>query len=209
MEKLGVFGGTFNPIHNGHLSLCTQICDALGLSKVLLIPTASPPHKRVDELADGRHRLAMCRLAVQGDPRFFVCDLELRRQGNSYTADTLRELEEIYPNTRFFLLMGTDMFLTVQNWYHAQEIFRRAILVAGARKKGEEELLKEQLSLLEALGAQGRIVPCQVVKLSSTQVRAARKRGENLSGMVPPAVEAYMNENKLYLPKEEKADGNG
>lgn len=70
MEKLGVFGGTFNPIHNGHLSLCTQICDALGLSKVLLIPTAIPPHKRVDELADGRHRLAMCRLAVQGDPRF-------------------------------------------------------------------------------------------------------------------------------------------
>ena len=70
-------------------------------------------------------------------------------------------------------------------------------------------MLKEQLSLLEALGAQGRIVPCQVVKLSSTQVRAARKRGENLSGMVPPAVEAYMNENKLYLPKEEKADGNG
>ena len=109
MEKLGVFGGTFNPIHNGHLSLCTQICDALGLSKVLLIPTAIPPHKRVDGLADGRHRLAMCRLAVQGDPRFFVCDLELRRQGNSYTADTLRELEEIYPNTRFFLLMGTDM----------------------------------------------------------------------------------------------------
>ena len=116
MEKLGVFGGTFNPIHNGHLSLCTQLSDALGLAKVLLIPTAIPPHKRATELADGGQRLAMCRLAVQGDPRFCVCDLELRRQGNSYTADTLRELEALYPDTRMFLLMGTDMFLPVQNW---------------------------------------------------------------------------------------------
>ena len=74
MEKLGVFGGTFNPIHNGHLSLCTQLSDALGLAKVLLIPTAIPPHKRATELADGSQRLAMCRLAVQGDPRFCVCD---------------------------------------------------------------------------------------------------------------------------------------
>ena len=207
--RLGIMGGTFDPIHIGHLACAEQAREAFGLDAVVFIPAGKPAFKLKRDVTPAEQRFEMCRLAVQGDPRFFVCDLELRRQGNSYTADTLRELEEIYPNTRFFLLMGTDMFLTVQNWYHAQEIFRRAILVAGARKKGEEELLKEQLSLLEALGAQGRIVPCQVVKLSSTQVRAARKRGENLSGMVPPAVEAYMNENKLYLPKEEKADGNG
>ena len=208
MEKLGVFGGTFNPIHNGHLSLCTQLSDALGLAKVLLIPTAIPPHKRATELADGSQRLAMCRLAVQGDPRFCVCDLELRRQGSSYTVDTLRELEALYPDTRMFLLMGTDMFLTVQNWYHANEIFRRAVLIAGARQKGEERQLREHLSFLETLGACGKIIPCHVVDISSTEIRAARKQGRTLRGMVPPSVARYIEENKLYLPKEGKVDGN-
>ena len=139
MEKLGIFGGTFNPVHNGHLSLCTQLADALEIPKVLLIPTAIPPHKRAPELASGEHRLAMCRLAAQSDPRFCACDLELRRQGNSYTVETLRELGRLSPSAQLFLLMGTDMFMTVQNWYCACEIFRRAFLVAGARQEGEEK----------------------------------------------------------------------
>ncbi|MDD3192335.1 MAG: nicotinate (nicotinamide) nucleotide adenylyltransferase [Oscillospiraceae bacterium] len=209
MEKLGIFGGTFNPVHNGHLSLCTQLSNALQIPQVLLIPTAVPPHKRAPELADGAQRLAMCRLAAQTDPRFCACDLELRRQGNSYTVETLRELEMLYPHTQFYLLMGTDMFLTVQNWYCAGEIFRRAILVTGARKKGEEEKLTEHLAFLQTLGASGAVIPCQVVEISSTQVRVARKQGRSIREMVPQAVERYIEENGLYLPEEGKVDGNG
>ena len=209
MEKLGVFGGTFNPIHNGHLSLCTQLSNALQIPRVLLIPTAVPPHKQAPDLADGAHRLAMCSLAAQADPRFLACDLELRRSDSSYTVETLRELETLYPDTKIYLFMGTDMFLTVQNWYCAQEIFRRAVLVAGARQKGEEEKLRDHLSYLQKKGAEGRVVCCDVVEISSTQIRAARRQGLPLAGMVPLAVEEYIEEKKLYLPKEEHADGIG
>lgn len=208
MEKLGVFGGTFNPIHNGHLSLCTQLSDALGLAKVLLIPTAIPPHKRATELADGSQRLAMCRLAVQGHPRFAVCDLELRRRKQLYGGYFTGIGSALSRIPGCFLLMGTDMFLTVQNWYHANEIFRRAVLIAGARQKGEERQLREHLSFLETLGACGKIIPCHVVDISSTEIRAARKQGRTLRGMVPPSVARYIEENKLYLPKEGKVDGN-
>ena len=109
MEKLGVFGGTFNPIHNGHLSLCTQLADALGLAKVLLIPTAIPPHKRATELADGSQRLAMCRLAVQGI-RAFACAIWSCAARETAIRRILYGIEALYPDTRMFLLMGTDMF---------------------------------------------------------------------------------------------------
>lgn len=207
MEKLGIFGGTFNPVHNGHLSLCTQLSDALKIPRVLLIPTAIPPHKRAKELASGEDRLSMCRLAAQVDKRFEVSDLELRRQGSSYTVETLRQLEPLYPDTRFYLFLGTDMFLTVQNWYLAEEIFRRAVLVAGARHEGDEGLLRAHLGRLKALGAKGEIVSCQVREISSTQVRFMRKRGGSLRGIVPASVEEYMEKRGLYLPKEGDVDG--
>lgn len=95
--KIGVFGGTFNPIHQGHLSLATQFADRLGLDRVLLIPTAIPPHKSAQDLAPAEHRLNLCRLAAKTDPRFVPCDLELRREGPSYTVMTLRELRNAYP----------------------------------------------------------------------------------------------------------------
>lgn len=209
MEKLGIFGGTFNPIHNGHLSLCVQLADALKIPRVLLIPTAIPPHKRAKELASGQQRFAMCRLAAEADARFAVSDLELRRRGSSYTVETLRQLEAMYPNTRFYLFLGTDMFLTVQSWYLAQEIFKRAFLVAGARHEGDERLMKAHLVRLKELGAQGEIIPCRVREISSTQVRAMRKKGDSLKGLVPPAVEEYIKSNGLYLPKEDGEDADG
>ncbi len=209
MDRLGIFGGTFNPIHNGHLSLCVQLADALDIPRVLLIPTAIPPHKRVKELASGEQRLAMCRLAAQADARFAVSDLELRRQGSSYTVETLRQLEAMYPDTRLYLFLGTDMFLTVQSWYRAEEIFKRAFLAAGARHEGDEHLMKEHLARLKGLGAQGEIVPCRVREISSTQVRAMRKEGRSLRGIVPPAVVEYMENRGLYLPKEGGGDADG
>lgn len=209
MKKLGIFGGTFNPVHNGHLSLCGQLADALKIPRVLLIPTAIPPHKQAKELADEKHRLAMCRLAAQADERFMVSDLELRRRGSSYTVETLRQLEGLYPGTRFFLFLGTDMFLTVQNWYCAEEIFKRAFLAAGARHEGDGRLMKEHLARLKALGAEGEVIPCRVREISSTQVRAARKTGGSLEGLVPPAVEEYIKREGLYLPKGDSEDADG
>lgn len=203
MKQLGIFGGTFNPIHNGHLSLCTQLCGALEIPEVLLIPTAIPPHKRAEDLVPGPQRMDMCELAAKEDPRFLVSDLELRRKGNSYTVETLRQLEKQYPYTRMYLFMGTDMFLTVQNWYEANEIFRRAVLVAGARRWDEEEQLKEHAQKLTDLGAACHVVSCKPMDVSSTQVRALCKKGADITGLVPDAVADYIRTNHLYGSKED------
>ena len=151
--KIGVFGGTFNPIHQGHLSLATQFADRLGLDRVLLIPTAIPPDKSAQDLAPAEHRLNLCRLAAKTDPRFVPCDLELRREGPSYTVMTLRELRNAYPKEdEFFLLMGSDMFLTFESWYMAGEIALLCTLCGGARDGGELEALQAKEKEYRARG---------------------------------------------------------
>lgn len=114
-RRLGVFGGTFNPIHNGHLRLLQGAREALELDRVLVIPTKQPPHKRPQQLASDEDRLAMCRLAVEGLSGVEVSDLEIRRGGLSYTADTLAELRRRYPDSTLYLLVGGDMFLTIDS----------------------------------------------------------------------------------------------
>ena len=135
--KVGIFGGTFNPIHNGHLSLIAHLIEALALDELLLIPTAVPPHKESDCVIDARHRLAMCRLAVQDNPKVHVSDIEIQRGGKSYTIDTLRLLAVERPQDTLILLVGSDMFYTVEEWRCAAEIMRLADIVAIPRETDE------------------------------------------------------------------------
>ena len=132
MRKLAMFGGTFNPIHNAHIGLARAFADSLGLDAVLLIPTRPAPQGSAGH-RPGEDRLAMCRLAAEEDGRFAVSDLELRRAGPSYSADTLKALQSIYPDASLYFIMGADMFLTVQNWVRPQEIYARAVLCSAPR----------------------------------------------------------------------------
>ena len=124
--KTGICGGTFNPIHNGHLHIVEEFRRGLGLDRVLLIPTRVPPHKAAPDLASAGERFAMCRLAAQGKPWLELSDIEMRREGKSYTAETLEELSALYPQDQFYLLMGEDMFLTLGRWYRPETIFSLA-----------------------------------------------------------------------------------
>ena len=124
--KTGIYGGTFNPIHNGHLHIVEEFRRGLGLDRVLLIPTRVPPHKAAPDLASAGERFAMCRLAAQGKPWLELSDIEMRREGKSYTAETLEELSVLYPQDQFYLLMGEDMFLTLGRWYRPETIFSLA-----------------------------------------------------------------------------------
>ena len=197
--KIGVFGGTFNPIHVGHLSLATQFADQLGLDRVLLIPTAIPPHKPAQDLAPAEHRLNLCRLAAKTDPRFVPCDLELRREGPSYTVMTLRELRNTYPKEdEFFLLMGSDMFLTFESWFMAGEIALLCTLCGGARNQGELEALQTKGKEYRARSWNCRVLDIQVKPLSSTQVRKKVRQGEPVEGLLPPQGEEYIRQNGLY-----------
>ena len=131
--KTGIYGGTFNPIHNGHLHIVEEFRRGLGLDRVLLIPTRVPPHKAAPDLASAGERFAMCRLAAQGKPWLELSDIEMRREGKSYTAETLEELSALYPQDQFYLLMGEDMFLTLGRWYRPETIFSLASVCTTPR----------------------------------------------------------------------------
>ena len=195
--KIGILGGTFNPIHNSHIYLARQFYQALGLDELLLIPTYTPPHKEAADLAAPAHRLAMCGLAAQAEG-FAVCDYEINRAEKSYSYKTLAYLAEQYPGAELFFLMGADMFLTVQHWYKTQEIYRYATLCAAARQPQELAALQAHQPLLEAQGARTVVLPVEAKPLSSTEIRAKAGRGESIDDLVPPAVAEYIKAYGLY-----------
>ena len=190
--KTGIYGGTFNPIHNGHLHIVEEFRRGLGLDRVLLIPTRVPPHKAAPDLASAGERFAMCRLAAQGKPWLELSDIEMRREGKSYTAETLEELSALYPQDQFYLLMGEDMFLTLGRWYRPETIFSLASVCTTPRSPdGLDALRQKALEYTGQFQARCFLEHIPYLPISSTQVRQAVARGEDVSGLVPQAVAAY------------------
>ncbi len=143
--RTGVYGGTFNPIHRGHVHILREFIKRLDLRRVLLIPDGTPPHKRAEDLAPPEDRVEMCRLAVQELDIVEISQMELARPGKSFTSDTLTELHGLYPRDELYFLMGEDMFLTVDKWHDAPTIFRLAVLCASPRSpEGYKRLLEKE-----------------------------------------------------------------
>ena len=198
--KTGIYGGTFNPIHKGHIHILREFIRRLGLQRVLLIPAGTPPHKQAPHLASGPDRAAMCRLAAEDIPqaRVIVSEIELNRPGKSYTCDTLKELEALYPRDELYFLMGEDMFLTVDKWYQPKEIFARAVLCASPRSPQGLLRLQEKRRELEALGARCLVEDIEFWDISSTMVREQAEAKGDISGLVPPGVAKYIAEHHIY-----------
>lgn len=213
MERIGIYGGTFNPPHIGHLQAAKQAVKALGLSKLLIIPAYAPPHKAVlpENSPTAQQRLEMLRIAAAGCPEIEVSDLELRREGVSYSWETVEAVKRQYPDAELVLLMGTDMFLTFEGWMHPEEILKNASLGVFYRgDKGEQPAIAKKKTEMEAKGVTVYLVRNDVIPISSTQMRrllAFRCAGEFL----PEGVLDYIRENRLYdtrtnwknLPMEE------
>ncbi len=177
--SLGILGGTFNPIHTGHIRLARYVQETLKLDRVLVIPDRIPPHKEARELLPGKDRLELCRIACAPYPELEVSDMELRREGNSYTVDTLKALKEKYPKASLTLIVGSDMFLTIDSWKNSGEIFRLAQICTGAREPADILRLEKKKVELEKLGAVCRILDLPVFQVSSTQIRKAVSLGAN------------------------------
>lgn len=197
-ERIAVLGGTFNPIHNAHLFLADAFYHALQLSRVLVIPTGVPPHKAAPDLASGRDRLEMCRLAVQDRPYCQVSDMELAREGKSYTVETLRTLHGEYPEAGFYFIMGADMFLTLDHWYRAEEILALATVCAAPRDEVSAARLNQHAKKLESMGGSACILKEYPPDISSTQVRTLLRQGKSVKGLVPEAVEEYIKNKQIY-----------
>lgn len=220
-KTVAIYGGAFNPIHWGHLALALHMQQALRPDHFFLMPSADSPHKQVDKAdqVSGEHRLAMCRLAAAelkelqqsgaplpletasldaSLPPLEVSAFEVDRGGVSYTVDTLSAFSQHYPAAVLFLVMGGDMFLTVDKWRRAPDIFCLSHLVAAARTSDEHQRLLQKAQELEALGAHCRVYPFPVLELSSTQVREQLRSGQSLENYIPSSVAKYIEEHKLY-----------
>ncbi len=196
--KIGILGGTFNPPHLGHIGLASCGADQLGLDLVLLVPTLIPPHKENPRVtATAEQRWEMTCLAAQADPRFRADDCELRRGGKSYTYDTVSALQEAYPDARTVFLCGTDMFLSLESWYRAEELLKRTAFAVAPRHPGEcAQLEAQQIYLKKTYGTESTVLNCTVREISSTQLRTW-DRGA-WKQFLPPSVMAYIEKNGLY-----------
>ena len=197
--RVGIYGGTFAPVHNGHVAAAKAFMEQMKLDYLFIIPTCLPPHKQVDFVDDPIYRLHMCELAFKDTDGVVISDTEIARGGKSYTYDTLKALSR--PDTRLFLLCGTDMVLTFDTWYKFEEIFKLCYPVY-VRRENDPILTKKIVDKIteyyNKYGVMFRRIVTDPIEISSTQIRKAIAKGEDISNMVPPAVEKFIYENRIY-----------
>ena len=211
-RRVGLFGGTFNPIHLGHLRGAEEIREAFGLEEVVFIPAALPPHKVTEKIIEADHRLEMIKLATQKNPHFSTSDVELKRSGKSYSIDTIRYFREKYPISPSFIL-GRDAFVEIETWKQFQDLFSLCNFIVmtrpGSSKSSSPSFLPR--SLISAFrydqeaGAWIHFSGCMLffkeinfLDISSTKVRELIEKEESVRYLVPPDVEDYVRMHGLY-----------
>jgi nicotinate-nucleotide adenylyltransferase len=196
--RIGILGGTFNPPHLGHLVCSQEAYLQLRLDRVVLIPARVPPHKPVEDEPGIDHRLEMCRLAIAGDEqRFEVSDLEARRDGTSYTVDTLEELHANQPESELFLIVGGDVALEFGSWRDPERVLALATLAVVQRPGTGRAAVEQSLSGV-AGGQAARFIAMPEIEISSTMLRERARDGEPTRYLVPDAVRSYIDRYRLY-----------
>jgi len=194
LKRVGLMGGTFDPIHLGHLLLAETARDRCGLDEVWFIPSRTPPLKSREPAASGEDRLEMVRLAIAGNPAFRVLDLELRRPGVSYSIDTVAELGARHPECRFSYIIGGDRVNDLPRWHRIEEL-AAAVSFIGVARPGHPVDIG---SLPEFLRARMRVIEMPQLDISSSGVRALRREGRSIRYLVPDGVHDYIVRKGLY-----------
>lgn len=202
-RRTGIFGGTFNPPHLGHVKLAVNAADALSLDRMIIMPDATPPHKEAKLLASGEDRLRMCRDSFGSDPRFEISSLEIERGNKSYTVETLRELKKLYPDDEFYFVIGSDMLDSFKKWYCWEEILTLTKIIAASRETGYRPDLsgftdeqRNQIIFIEA----------EPFEMSSSEIREGIWKGEELDFALNENVLKFIRYKGLYSEKDEKYD---
>ena len=193
VKKNGVFGGAFNPVHNGHVRLAEEAVKQLKLRRLLIIPTYVSPHKHT-ELLPFEDRAEMCRRAFGHIPGAEVSEIEVRLGGTSYSINTVRALREMYPDEQLFLLIGGDMLFSFDKWYKYESLLKETKVCAVAR---DDDSLVDMMEYANEIG-RVKVLPTQAVTMSSTQVRETIANGGDISEMVPAGVAEFIREKGLY-----------
>jgi nicotinate-nucleotide adenylyltransferase len=193
--KIGIFGGTFNPPHYGHLIVAEFIREEVGLDKIIFIPCSIPPHKQNDEylsqIASPEHRFEMVKLAITGNKFFEVSDIEINRGGVSYTIDTVNYFVSNFPEEKFYLLIGADQFAEFHTWRKPDEIVQKVNLIVFNRPGFV--IPKTEFSRFATF------ITIPNIEISASTIRKRIRHGKSIKYLVPPAVEEYILANKLYI----------
>lgn len=195
--KIGIFGGAFNPVHYGHLNIADAFYEDLKLDKLLLIPTANPPHKSGAGLLSGEDRINMLRLAIENKP-YEISTIEFERNDKSYTYNTLLELKKLYSEADLFLIIGADQIINFDKWYRYSDILDMVTLCASARENEEEKQIiiksAQRLGIQDSFYMSSRAV----LRVSSSEIRDKIKNGSDVSKLLPKKVFDYISEKGLY-----------
>lgn len=212
--KIGILGGTFNPIHLAHLSIAAEVRDRLLLDRIIFIPAATPPHKELDGDISFADRRDMVALAIAEESAFTISDIEERRGGRSYSVDTLGELQALYPDDELFFIIGSDSFLEIATWYRAAEIFTLCNLAVVERPHAPlTDLLAAlpvamredfcytpaEMRLTHRSGFCVYYLPGTPSAISSSEIRRRVRSGQSIRQLVPDAVAGYIFEKRIYL----------
>ena len=198
MKKYGIFGGSFNPIHYGHLMICEYIKEEMGLDKVIFIPTGNPPHKDLGVSAEDRYE--MVRLAISPNPDFEISDIETTRVNLSYTVDTIRELKKIYKEEKLHFLIGLDSLFQLKTWKKIGDLSQEIEFVVALRPGyiDKEEINNEIDFLRENFGTRINLIKTPLYEISSTDLRERIHEGKSLRYLIPKKVLDYIEESGFY-----------
>lgn len=199
--KIGILGGTFNPVHYGHLIVAEAVRDDFCLDRVLFIPSGMPPHKSIGEVADASHRFNMVKCAIDSNPYFEACHLEVDRTGYTYSIDTLTSIKSLYAGgTEFYFIIGADVVPELVTWKEFTGVLEMCSFIAILRPGHNTEAFKLQIDeLTNRYQAKIIIAKAPLIDISSTDIRNRIIAGRTIKYMVPDCVEKYILDNGLYL----------
>jgi len=199
MQKVGIMGGTFNPVHYGHLFLAENAMEQLNLDKILFMPSKNPPHKKKQDLVSDMQRIEMVRLAVYENPHFEISTIEFDREGITYTADTLTILTHENPDTEYYFIVGADSLFMMQDWHTPQIIFNLCtILAAGRDRVPENQLAKQMKYLRDTFDARIIQLNMPTIEISSAVIRKRIAANKTVRYFVPKEVMDYIAKHRLY-----------
>ncbi|MBQ6495560.1 MAG: nicotinate-nucleotide adenylyltransferase [Firmicutes bacterium] len=197
--KIGIFGGSFDPVHLGHEALAEDACRQCGLTEVIMVPARIQPFKQDKKTASGEDRFRMLALVAEQDDHITVSRYELDNEGVSYTYLTLRAMQERHPGAELYFICGADSFLKIDTWMNAEELLRNYSYIIGARPGYREDEVREQLDRLrKEYGTEVIVINNKQLDISSTEIRERLNAGERVDDLVPEPVERYIKEHELY-----------
>lgn len=198
-KKIAIFGGTFNPVHNGHIHLLQEYMKKISFDQIFIVPAKVPPHKEYHKSITNAQRFTMCKLAFQSVPGAVVSDIEFQFTDKSYTINTIREFRKQYPNDAFYIIIGSDMLFTFDKWHAYQEILKEVTLLAAARNQNEYKKMQDKATkLMKETDGKVEILDIIPLPLTSSAIRQKIKTGHTIVPYVPKAVTDYIEQQKLY-----------